>query len=94
MKDIVASTIAERGKIYGEQALSHENIGLAWTGLIQQHYGLKLEHPLPSWLVTLMMVSFKAQRAARVYHEDNFTDLRAYTDFTQEIQAPSFRSDV
>ena len=86
--DIVEKTIEERGKIYGDPALSHENIGLAWTGLIQQHYQIRLEHPIPSWLVSLMMVDFKASRSARVFHEDNFVDLRAYCKFAEQDQKP------
>lgn len=77
----------ERGKVYGEPELSHENIGLAWTGLIQQHYGTRLDHPLPPWLVELMMVQFKANRSARVYHKDNFDDLHVYAEFAQESQS-------
>lgn len=83
----LAALEAERGKIYGDPQTSHENIGHSWTGLIQQHYGIKLDHPLPSWLVALMMVTFKAQRAARVYHADNFDDLKVYAKFAQEGQS-------
>jgi hypothetical protein len=76
----------ERGRIYGEPQLSHENIGLSFTGMIQQHYGLRLPHPLPGWLIEEMMVVLKMQRAARVYHEDNFDDARNYMDFAEEGQ--------
>lgn len=86
--DVVSATIAERGKVYGDPQLSHENIGLAWTGLLQQHYGVRLDHSIPSWLVSLMMASFKNQRAARVYHADNFTDARAYLRFAESDQKP------
>ena len=85
-QDIVNQTIAERGNIYGDPKLSHENIGLAWTGLIQQHYGIRLDHPLPSFLVSLMMVDFKASRASRVFHSDNFIDLRAHCKFAEDDQ--------
>lgn len=85
-QDIVARTIAERGKVYGEPHLSHLNIGLAWTGAIQQHYGLELPHPLPASVVELMMVQFKAHRAVRVYHADNYVDLKAYAKFAEESQ--------
>jgi hypothetical protein len=84
--DIVSQTIAERGKIYGDPHDSHENIGLSWTGLIQQHYGIKLAHPLPSSLVAQMMVAFKMQRATRVYHADNYVDAQAYARFAEEAQ--------
>lgn len=87
MDDTVKFTIEERGRIYGEPHLSHENIGLAWTGLLQQHYGMRLEHPIPSWLVELMMASFKVHRSARVYHADNFVDAKAYLAFAEHAQA-------
>ena len=84
---IVSSTIEERGKIYGDPAMSHTNIGLSWTGLLQQHYGQELSHPIPGWLVELMMCAFKIHRSSRVYHEDNYTDLAAYARFAREDQA-------
>jgi hypothetical protein len=84
--DIVKTTIAERAKVYGDATLSHENIGLAWTALIQQHYQIKLDHPLPSWIVELMMVNFKVQRSSLVYHADNFVDIKAYLQFAEKDQ--------
>jgi hypothetical protein len=84
--DQVLATIKERGKIYGDPALSHHNIGLTWTGLIQQHYGIRLDHPLPAWLVELMMVAFKVHRSARVFHADNYVDAKAYLKFAEEDQ--------
>lgn len=82
----VDKTITERGKVYGDPYQSHQNIGLAWTGLIQQHYGIKLDHPLPASLVAQMMVQFKMQRSARVFHADNYIDAHAYTKFAEEFQ--------
>jgi hypothetical protein len=84
--DIVARTIAERGKVYGEPHLSHKNIGLAFTGIIQQHYSIELPHPLPASVVELMMVAFKVHRSSRVYHADNYVDLKAYAKFAEESQ--------
>ncbi len=84
--DTVGDIIAERGRVYGEPRSSHANIGLSWTGLIQQHYGLTLDHPLPDYLVAMMMVAFKNQRSCRVYKEDNFLDLQAYGRFAEEFQ--------
>jgi len=54
--------------------------------MIQQHYGIRLDHPLPDWLVELMMVQFKCQRSARVYHGDNYVDARAYLQFAEQDQ--------
>jgi hypothetical protein len=86
MEDIVKETIEERGKVYGEPHHSHANIGLAWAGLIQQYYGIKLPGPMPSHLVELMMVAFKVHRSARVFHADNYIDLRAYAAFAEHAQ--------
>ena len=85
--DIVAETIQQRSAVYGEPHHSHVNIGLAWTALIQQYYGITLPAPLPAHLVELMMVAFKAQRSARVFHADNYVDLRAYAAFAEHAQA-------
>lgn len=84
--DHIAATIKERGKVYGDPSLSHENIGLSWTGIIQQHYGMKLPHVMPDYLVELLMVAFKTHRAARVYHADNYVDLAAYAKFAEADQ--------
>lgn len=84
----VAAIIEERGKIYGDPQQSHANIGLSWTGLIQQHYGITLPHPIPASLVAQMMVSFKMQRACRVFHEDNYIDASAYASFAHDFQKP------
>lgn len=84
--DAVDATIAERGKIYGDPFLSHECIGLAFTALIQHHYGMRLAHPLPASLVARMMMALKNQRASLAYHKDNFTDAEAYLRFAEEFQ--------
>lgn len=89
----VEATIAERGKVYGDPFQSHTNIGLAWTGLLQQHYGITLDHPLPAALVAQMMVAFKIQRSARVYHADNYTDLAAYSKFAEDFQKRTDQSN-
>lgn len=88
----IESIKQERQKIYGDPQLSHHNIGLCWTGMIQQHYGIRLEHPIPDWLVELMMVQFKAQRSARVFHKDNFDDAHAYLDFAEADQKATRRT--
>lgn len=88
LPDHLQAIEAERGRVYGDPKTSHENIGLAWTGLLQQHYGIKLDHPIPDWLVALMMVQFKAQRSARVFKQDNFDDARVYLDFSERFQSP------
>jgi len=85
----IQNIIAERSKVYGDSRLSHENIGLSWTALIQQHYGMTLTHPLPEWLVELMMVAFKLNRSARTFHADNYLDAKAYLHFAETDQKVS-----
>lgn len=85
-KSKIDRIIAKRGKVYGDPKKSHINIGLSWTGLIQQHYGITLEHPIPASLACAMLVNLKMQRACRVFHADNFDDAHAYTQFAQEFQ--------
>lgn len=77
---------SERGKVYGPPLLSFNNIGLSWTALIQQHYGISLPAPLPPALVAQMMVAFKNQRSARVHKSDNYADLHVYADFADRFQ--------
>ena len=84
--DPLAKLKAERGRFYGHPLDCHANIGLGWTGQLQQHYGIKLDHPIPGWIVSQMLVIFKQARAARAYRADNFRDAQAYNDFAREGQ--------
>ena len=94
MNDKIQDTISERGIVYGDPEFSHHNIGLSWTGLIQQHYGLKLDHPIPASLVAQMMVNFKMQRACRVFKEDNYIDAHAYLHFAETFQNPNQKDNI
>lgn len=76
----------ERGKVYGPPRASHANIGLSWTALIQQHFGITFDHPIPDFLVAQMMVALKNQRSVRVFHQDNGDDLRVYHAFAERFQ--------
>lgn len=80
---------AARGKVYGCPQESHENVGLGWSGLIQQHYGITLDHPLPSFLVNQMLCTLKLQRATRVFRQDNYDDLKNYVAFAEQGQKAS-----
>lgn len=86
MTNKIRATIEERGKVYGDPYLSHVNIGLAWTALIQHHYGIELSHSIPASLVARMMLALKNQRSSIVYKEDNFIDAAAYLRFSEEFQ--------
>jgi hypothetical protein len=91
--DPVADVIAERGVIYGDPELSHTNIGLCWTALIQQHFGIILDHPITPALVAQMMVGMKMQRAVRAFHPDNYLDAKAYLRFAEQFQTPKEKND-
>lgn len=84
--DPIQAIIDDRSKVYGSPAESMKNIGLIWTGLIQQHYGIELAHPIPAEIVPMMLACFKMSRATRVFKQDNFDDGHAYMRFAEEIQ--------
>lgn len=75
----------QRAEIYGDPELSHDAIGLMWTGLIQQHYEKKLDHPIPAFLVAEMMVAMKTCRSVRVFHQDNYDDRKVYMSFAKSF---------
>lgn len=75
----------ERGAIYGDAFDNHENQGLLLTGLIQQHYKIRLAHPVPPDLAMMMMVACKINRSVTgSYHEDNYRDARVYVQMADE----------
>lgn len=88
MTSVLKTLEEQRGRVYGDPLNSHTNIGLSWTALLQQHYGITLDHPIPPEVVALMMVTFKAQRSCRVYQADNYDDLAVYADFARRFQNP------
>lgn len=75
----------ERNKQYGDATQSHANIGLAWTGILQNHFDITLPHAIPADVVLLMMATLKALRAARSYMivPDNYTDAKTYFEMAR-----------
>lgn len=81
---------SERQKVYGEPRENHRGVANAWAGLLQPHWeAIRRGDPIPEWTVALLMVALKTNRMRRVYHADNFQDLRAYLDFAEEWQGDS-----
>lgn len=78
---------AKRERVYGNAQENHDNIGLQWTGLLQQHYGIKLPKVLPGSMVATMMASLKCNRAATPleFNPDNYTDGMAYFEIARDI---------
>ena len=80
----------EKDAQYGDPAESLRNIGLVWTGIINQWAGLKLLKPIPGWLVALMYASAKVIRISAKYiplttREDNELDAKVYLDIAEDI---------
>lgn len=76
----------DREKQYGQSSAdNHRNLGLAWTALIQQHYGIQLDHPIPASLAATMNAAQKSQRQARNPEKtDTLADLRNYATIAHE----------
>lgn len=76
-----------REQYYGSAKENHDNIGIMLTGLIQQHYGIQLPHPIPGHLVALVQVCVKANRAAtpRSFNPDNYADGMAYFQIAGDV---------
>lgn len=84
--DRVSKIIEERGVVYGNPEDSMRNIGVAWTAILQQHYGITLEHAIPDWVVANMLVAFKLQRTMKGWKLDNYDDAEAYLRFAKSMQ--------
>lgn len=77
----------ERSKTYGGCKPNHDNLGLVFTGILQQHYQIEMPHPLPGHVVALMMAALKATRASNPFgfNADNYLDGKAYFAIAEEI---------
>jgi len=74
---------------YGTFIKAHENLGLEWTGIIQNHFRIKLPRPIPSHVVLLMMVASKLNRAVAeelLPDQDNYIDAKIYTAMAQKAR--------
>jgi len=80
-----AAVHANRAQKYGEHCESHINLGLAWTGLLQNHYRIKLPHPVPAFLVEIMFIANKLNRICTDPLEpDHYIDARVYTNLAED----------
>lgn len=77
----------QRNALYGDPQRSMENLGLLWTGILQDHFQIRLPHMIPSYITSAMMAAFKLGRSVRPFQKnttEDYTDLRNYLDFSQE----------
>lgn len=77
----------QRQETYGPFDQCHRNLGLAFTALIQNHYHITLEHPIPGFLAALMLAAMKQVRATNTFHGDNYDDLLNYAQFAEAMQS-------
>jgi len=79
---------AERGARYGEGTQAHTNLGLIWTGILQNHFLMTLPAPIPADVVLLMMAANKLNRAAcpTPLHGDNYDDGVIYVEMAREAK--------
>ena len=76
---------ASRASRYGDHVAGHRNLGLLWTGILQNHYGIRLAHPLPAHLVETLMACNKLNRiAVDPKGRDHYADGRIYITMAEE----------
>ena len=78
----------EKAKQYGPATFGHANLGLLWTALLQNHYQIKLDHPIPADLAMLMLAANKLNRGATPTpgHQDDYDDARVYVQLAREAR--------
>lgn len=81
------SILNKREQYYGNAKRNHDTIGLMFTGLLENHYGFKLPHPVPGHIVALFLVCVKANRAAAPlkFNPDNYEDGMAYFEIAGDV---------
>ena len=83
--DLQKKVFLERQGTYGSVVMSHQQIGRMWAAKLTNYLGVQVDD-LPGYIVALMMVDMKTQRASRVYHNDNYVDAHNYLEFANTMQ--------
>lgn len=76
--------LQDREGSYGDAGESHRLLGHSWTALLEKHYGIELDHPIPSHVVLLMQAENKIHRAVQSAKKDDFVDGRNYIRLAYE----------
>lgn len=78
----------ERQKRYGNYIDAHENLGMIWTGILQNFYRTKLPTTIPSHIVLLMMVASKLNRVAaeNLVNDENYDDGKIYLELMKNAK--------
>ena len=79
---------SNRAQKYGPATFAHRNLGLIWTGILQNHFGCSLPHPIPPDVVLLMLGGNKINRAVLESsgRPDDYLDLRIYAQLAMEAR--------
>ena len=79
---------AGRTAQYGDATVGHRNLGLLWTGLLQNHFQIRLPHAIPPDVVLPMMAASKANRAATPTpgQPDDYEDGAIYFELAGEAK--------
>lgn len=86
-QDRIQAVQAERGAAYGDSTFGHTNLGLLWTALLQNHYGIEFDHPIPPSVVLTMLVAHKCNRMVLSgLQTDNFLDCASYADLAEKAR--------
>lgn len=76
-----------RQAVYGEAKTNMRGTSKQIEGLFINWQNNNPDKPLPEWFAPLVMCAVKMNRiASGNYTEDNFTDLRVYLTFVEEMQ--------
>lgn len=85
-EDRLEGIMKERDAVYGDASRILSNTGLAVTALIQQHYGIVLDHPLPVHIMCEINILIKVMRVANPgFHRDSLDDQIGYAKLALQV---------
>lgn len=80
----------EREKRYGgKTTFNHENLGIIWTGILQNYFRIKLPAIIPAHIVLLMFSASKINRAVSevgIPDNDNYDDGKIYLELAKNAK--------
>jgi hypothetical protein len=76
----------QRTKDYKSDGVTNlRDIGLIWTGILQEFFHTELPVVIPTHIVAVMMAAVKLSRiAGGVYKDDNYIDAIVYLEISQK----------
>jgi hypothetical protein len=84
--DRLAEIRIQREKFYGNPAFNMDTTAMMLTGLIENHFQIRLPHTIPGHVWALALVAMKLNRAAFALNEDNYDDAINYLRIAAERQ--------